>query len=195
MSILNNINEFKEYVNEQILIEILNKLEETEFTEAQRTIGNFTATEYRFKTNSENEYLLHFLNILLDSNTKIENDMLSDLVKPNSFIYGRIPARVIMFTSANWNGNANNYSDSTNHNEPLELLSRIGYLTSIYKNRNPKINIWIVGNENGDDRRLKTYELLFRNLFSSVFEMFKGKFMNYKNYTMFYINKAILNEK
>lgn len=131
------------------------------------------------------------MQVMFNGDDIVENNKFSDIIKPQFFTYGLIPGIVISFTSANWNGKPESYSDDTNNNQPVELLSRISYLIREYKSKH-RINIYIVGNDKGDDRRLRTYEYLFKNLFSSEYKIFKDKFMNYKKYAMFFISKQIL---
>ncbi len=182
-------NILKNIINEEIMLfEILETKLETEFTETRIANGD----EYSFKTNGGVEYLLHFFYRMLEYDDKIGDKNVGDLIDDKYFRYSRIGCVAVGYTLGNWNGNPNEYSIDTNKHEAIELFSRISYLVDVFKSKHVNNPIYIVGNENGDERRLKLYELLYKNIFNNDFEMFKGQYANYKNYAMFFISKKVL---
>jgi hypothetical protein len=152
------IRDLKEFINEQIILaEIANTKKETKFEE--RIIPN--GIEYLFKTDSGNEYTLQFFHRMLSTDSLIGDQYLENIVDSNYFKYGRIGCVAIGYTLVAWGKDPERYDGDTGLFEGLELINRIAHMIDNYKSKHNSNNIYIVGNEKGDERRLKFYELLY----------------------------------
>lgn len=188
-------NNIMRLINEEIFLsEIFNNVIDVDFSESVEIVNGNRVVKYVFKTKNENEYSLYFTTTILSDDMSLENKKLSEIIDNKYFKFGRIPAINIGFTTSDWDGNNTNFSVTTNNNEMFDLLGRIAHLVNIYKSKN-NVMIFIVGNDKGDLRRLRSYELMYSNLFSSEYSKFKNKYLNFEPYAMFFIKNNILKLK
>jgi hypothetical protein len=150
---------------------------------------------YRFTTNSGNSYDLEFIRHIENCNNKlVGGGTLNDYIRGEFRVRGGNYCLVVdlAFVPSEINmsdrDNHELYTKETNRSEQYELMGRISFLVKEYIKNNPEINVFIIG-KNTKETKLKIYNKIFDNIFSTKFNKFEGENSGYKEGSFYFIKK------
>lgn len=178
----------------KVITETLNESFESIIETNFKIIEEGDITIYRFKTNSGNEYDLEFIFDTTKCDTPIEGGLYLDRLTKTQNIGGfcRIPTVDIAFVPSEINlsdrENPELYTKETNRGEQFELMGRISYLVKQYLKNNPQQKVFIIG-KNTKETKLKIYETIYNNIFSSEFIKVEGQNEGYPEGCVYFIKK------
>lgn len=189
MNLYNLINEeLNNYLNE-----LFDHPLKTDYEIINRRVEDWDVVTFRFKTNSETQYDIEFM----ETETFIFNELsngkkLKDYINLNHVVDYFINTVDISFTLTdrvlnNPNITDDEYTKETNKNEQLELFNRITYLIQIYINEYVP-EIFVIGKDTKPSK-LKIYKKLYQNIFSNNYIFFEGDNEGYNNGAFYIIKK------
>ena len=146
---------------------------------------------YRFKTNSDNYYDLEFINNIERCDNKLLNGKtLGDYLKCGNTV--KIIDLAFVPSELNLDDRHNHelYTKETNRFEHFELMGRLSYLINYYINDDQETNVFVVGKDT-KEMKLKIYEKMFDNIFSSDFIKLEGYNSGYNNGCFYFIRKQL----
>jgi hypothetical protein len=193
-------NFIKALINEEldkfIVNEVFDSVLDTDYDIINSRISGHKVAIYRFKTTSGVSYDLHFFHtIIVWDNILDDGRTICDILKNckkdsyiNSIDIGFTPTSRV---DGNDDIEDDEYNASTNHNEAIELMQRLAFLSREFIKANPNIGAYAIG-RNTDPIKLKMYKQLFRNIFASSFEEFEGESMGYDAGALYFISKNLL---
>lgn len=189
MNLYNLINEeLNNYLNE-----LFDHPLKTEYDVINRRVEDWDVVTFRFKTNSETQYDIEFMETETFIYNKLNNGKkLKDYINLNHVVDDFINTVDISFTLTDRVLNDPNitndeYTKETNKNEQLELFNRITYLIKTYINEYVT-EIFVIGKDTKPSK-LKIYKKLYQNIFSNDYMFFEGDNEGYNNGAYYFIKK------
>jgi len=175
------------------LDEIFDSETNTKYEILNKYLSGFFVTTYRFSTNSGTSYDLEFFHGVLNRKTRLDDKTeIDDHIKIKyieTCDIGFTLSSVIDKHGDNIEDDI--YNQNTNKNEGIELFSRISFLIKEFIKNNSKIKIFVVG-RNTHSIKLKSYRLMYGNIFKNEFTLFEGESVGYSEGALYFIKNSIL---
>lgn len=166
------------------LYEVFDKLIPTDY----KIINYGSYTAMQFKTNSGNSYDLEFHYTTENTNTILNNNqILKQILNTNKDIINVIDIAFTLSDVQN-KDNEEEFTIDTNLNEQYEVMGRIAYIAKKQLDKYKKYNVFILADDK-QSNRLKMYNKLVTNIFSSMFDIYHGVSEAHKGTSIFLIRK------
>ena len=175
------------------LDEIFDSETNTKYEILNKYLSGFFVTTYRFSTNSNTSYDLEFFHDVLNGRTRLDNKTEIGNHLKIKYVETCDIGFTLTSTIINHNDDVEDdvYNQNTNKNEGIELFSRISFLIKEFIKNNPKIKIFVVG-RNTHSIKLKSYRLMYSNIFKNEFTLFEGESVGYSEGALYFIKNSIL---